>query len=236
LVDPVDIALNVAGWVIGALVALAGILYAYRLQAKNERKREDRLTVYEPLYQEMQVILEAKNGIAYGAWLWTPSDAYKQILTRGLLLAERHKAIHKAVAELEARLAIHGASADSFGSDIRKTIQALMEATPVHSTEVSGGTLADLLGHSNVDTRLYNEVASGDEAGATARITELVGEAALRVGGAVSISSSTPGEMAKALVSGVGEDREKYRSDADHFLEQVTRVRDLVASALARTD
>src|SRR5713226_4781195 len=90
MVDVETIALNVGGWIVAGLVTLVGVLVAYRLRHKSEQDHEDRVSIYEPLFQEMKAIIDrAETTMDYGSLLWSPSESFNWIDSRGVLLAKR---------------------------------------------------------------------------------------------------------------------------------------------------
>jgi len=148
------------------------------------------------------------------------------------LLAERHKPLRDAVAELERRYAIHDSSARAFDSVLRDTIQSTMNATPIHSGQLPPRMLSEVLG-SGIDAALRNSLASGDVAAVRARFLELVNEARSRSGDMIAVDFPQPSQLiANDMVLGTAAQRTKYRSDAESFLQQADVVLRLVTKIL----
>jgi hypothetical protein len=235
MADPIEIGiqvlLTVGGWIVATIVTVWSVGAAHRREVETRQKREDELAVYQPLYQELQGIVENRERLPFGVWLWVPSDAFKMIKMR--LLAERHRSLREAVEELERRYAIHGASAKAFDEALRDTIQSMMEATPIHSGERSPRMLSDVLGHNNIDTALRNNLAAGDAPAVQSRFLELVNEARGRTGDLIAVDLPQPsGLIASDMVSVTAAQRAKYQSDAETFLQQAEAALRLVTQLL----
>src|SRR5437879_855996 len=177
MADPLDVALTIVGWIVASIVAAVvtiwGVRYAHRKEVESQQAHEDELTLYQPLFLEVQRITENRRSLPYGNQLWVQTDTFGMLKMR--LLPERHKQLREAVAELERRYAIHDSSARAFDSALSETIQSTMNATPIHSTQLSPRMLSDVLG-GGIDVALRNGLASGDVDPVRARFIELVNE------------------------------------------------------------
>src|SRR6058998_4253923 len=102
--DPIEVALNIVGWVVAGLVTLLGVWLAHQREEHSRWKYEDRTRVLEPLRGEMEAITRKEPTIKSGGWgLWSrahASEEYTHIVTSGLLQDRRHDRLRRDIEEL----------------------------------------------------------------------------------------------------------------------------------------
>jgi hypothetical protein len=160
MVDVETIVLNVGGWIVAGLVTLVGVLVAHRLRQKSEQDHEDMVSIYEPLFQEMKAIIDrAGTTIEYGSLLWSPSESFNWIDSRGVLLAKRFDPIRGPVEDLKRAYRAHEASWSFLTTTVRNAYTNTFDATKVLSSEVS-----QALRHSStkVTEAYYGRIKSED--------------------------------------------------------------------------
>ncbi len=230
MVDIETLLLDVGGWIVAGLVTLAGVLTAHRLRQRSEQAHEDRKSVYEPLYQEMQRILDgAETGRKYGTLLWSPSDDFNWLVSRGVLLAKRFETIDGPVEEMKRTYGGHRESWNFLTATARNAYQNTFDGTMIVSKEPSRATVADVLGHDLSDSAMYNAIVSGNVDAVAKRIGELLASAGERLGEPVLILPPMNSDsMALAILRETERSRAKYLEDADVFVQKVATVNNLL--------
>src|SRR3990172_9122845 len=90
MADPVDVLLNIGGYVVAGLVTLLGVLVAQALGERSRQRAEDRAAIYEPIRRETEGISAAAWKLDAAQGLWNRSEEFHRILTSGLLRPKRH--------------------------------------------------------------------------------------------------------------------------------------------------
>lgn len=236
MVDWETIGLNVGGWLVAGLVTLAGVLVAHRLRQKSEQDHEDRMSYYEPLFQEMKGVVDhAESTKEYGSLLWSPSDTFNWIDTRGVLLARRFESISGPVEELKRAYKVHQASWSYLGASVRNAYTDTFDATGILSSELSNATVGDVLGHDLTDTALYVAIMSANIDKVSKRIDALLLAAGGRVGGNVQIAPPMNADsMALAILRATEKDRMTYLKGCDELMLKVVALYNLLFEYLRK--
>jgi hypothetical protein len=225
---------TIIGWIIAGLVTAGSVLFAHYLMGKWNDRREDRLTVFEPIRREMNAIVEMADVAKYGHTIWTPSDDFKGIVARGVLHPKRLKDLHDDVDRLMALLAEHESAWKIYYNTRVGAMETAMRNTAVKI--VGGGTtnLLDAASFSHSDDELMRALASMD-------ITEFMPllETKLKWHPLANIEwlqMSRPFEkVCEEILNLVKPQSDKFTASATALLNQAKRIRDALDLAMNRS-
>lgn len=220
MADPVDVLLNIAGWIVAGLVTLLGVLVAQALGERNRERAEDRAAIYEPIRRETENISSATNKLDAGYGLWTRSEEFRRILTSGLLRPKRHDDLRRDIDTLIAFDEKHEVSRTAFYNARENAIVTTLERSEVQNPATGAWSPWMKAVGSVTSNREFNgALAKGDRA---------LWDRTLEPRH-VRPPSDALFEVADGIASGP---RSAFRATGEELLAQAKRIRDRIDAAI----
>ena len=233
MVEFIDILLIIGGWIVAGLVTLAGVLVAHRIQERSRQRREDRLGVYEPLRKELTSIIDRGSLVKNGYNVWSPSEAFTEMLRLGQLNPTRHDDLRNDVNEL-VRLGDAADKAYSEFYDARQdAIRAAWETTD-YFLEGTGerAKLTKLLGLNFSNDQMNQALSGSDKNWFLLVFDDLVGGAARGQQKQFKVAVA-PGDLYDKIMRSIEGPRKNFVAREDAVLRKAQEVLSNIDMALA---
>jgi hypothetical protein len=101
-VDPVDLAVNIGGWIVAGLSTAGGVVLAYWLERKARNRDDDLRELYNPFRLDVLKIIDGAGNPNGGGVVWPGrGEEFQKRARSGLLGLKRHKKLERDLVELQ---------------------------------------------------------------------------------------------------------------------------------------
>lgn len=231
MVDVVDIALNVGGWIVGGLTALGGILAAHYFQEQSRARQEYRVNIFEPLRREMTNILERRPVVATGLSLWVKSNEFRDIVKRGALNARPLNDLRKDIDRLLELDRAHEKAYFDFYGVRENAMKVAWETYRLKASGMNAPVALTELPYTSTDPLLLQAFVGGDKDGWVRRFNDGVRGQAKQLGQDVE-PLAPPERIFDELNVQVEPERKEFRTTAESLLAQAGSILKRLDAAL----